>query len=104
MRSLYCQQELPVLHDTLTRTSSDITCASACKFSAFPAIGDRSTTDLNFKSTTKIAMYCVCCRPEHPEDIMAECEGCGGWFHQHIPDSVFDMEEPWKCRECTNKL
>lgn len=85
-------------------------CLERCLFSFFPTLGDQSSTNLDttFKFTVRVGVYCVCRKPDHPDvEYMAECEGCGEWFHERcvdIPQSVFSDNEPWKCLECTKKL
>ena len=84
-------------------------CLERCLFSFFPTLGDQSSTDLDttFKFTVRVGVYCVCRKPEHPDvECMAECDGCGEWFHERcvdIPQSVFSDNEPWKCLECITK-
>ena len=84
-------------------------CLNNCFLTPFPVIGHRSLTDIHYKFTLNVELYCVCRMPEHPgEEDMAERENCHKWFHQHcasIPEGVFDedIQEPWECPECSNK-
>ena len=40
-------------------------CLSKCLFSPFPAKGKRSVTDIKYKSTFEIKIFCICRLPEH---------------------------------------
>ena len=78
-----------------------IECLARSKFSPFPVIGERSSSDIN---CLDVDLHCVCRLPELPGDKMAECESCKQWFHSHcvdIPNSVFNSEVDvrWLCRD-----
>ena len=82
-----------------------IECLARSKFSPFPVIGERSTSDISCLDVIEHDLHCVCRLPELPGDKMAECESCKQWFHRHcvdIPNSVFNSEADvrWLCRDC----
>ena len=82
-----------------------IECLARSKFSPFPVIGERSTSDISCLDVIELDLHCVCRLPELPGDKMAECESCKQWFHSHcvdIPNSVFNSEADvrWLCRDC----
>ncbi len=57
MRSMYFQQELPVVCDTPTRTCKGVTCVS------FPTLS-QTDLDTTFKFTARVSVYCVCRKPD----------------------------------------
>ena len=51
-------------------------CLARSKFSPFPVIWERSTSDINCLDVIQLDVHCVCRLPELPGDKMAECESC----------------------------
>ena len=83
-------------------------CLNNCCLSPFPALSQRSLTDIKYKFETNLELYCVCRMPELPGDKWVECEACSQWFHRKcidIPNAVFDrrIKQPWECPQCQEK-
>ena len=78
-------------------------CLEKCRLSRFPVVGERRTAGI--RHTQSVDLHCSCRLPEEESDIMAECDVCKTWYHQHcmdIPNNVFEdkAEVPWKCKSC----
>ena len=77
-------------------------CLEECKFTRFPILGERNSSGI--KHIQKTELHCSCRLPKLGVDLMAECDACKVWFHQHcmdIPSKVFDNPDfPWKCKNC----
>ena len=87
-------------HRSIRRHLAD--CLEECCLSRFPVVGERRS--IGIRHTQSVDLHCSCRLPEEEGDIMAECDVCKTWYHQHcmdIPDNVFDETEvPWKCKQC----
>ena len=85
-----------------------LNCLSAVYFSPFPTLGELTSSNIKYKTTMKVPVFCVCRMPEHPGEKWAECEKCFNWYHKYcldIPDSVFDetLNDSWKCPNCRSE-
>ena len=87
-------------------------CLVKSRFSPFPVIDKRSTSDITVTDSMKIELHCMCRMPELPGDQIAECmrevSKPQRWFHKHcldIPDGAFDSEnnEKWVCETSNGK-
>ena len=77
-----------------------VTC---CSISQFPSFGRRLSKGVT--QSKQVNLYSTCRMPEKPADdpdpdLMAECDHCKQWFHQHCVEVFAETDVPWCCPNC----